>query len=192
MSWASPNKWSGPANWRYITNGLPKRETLWFMTMMVLPCFCSASGNEQQDGVLKWTKMRTCRNKSNRNKTIQKAWDLMLRVSLSTVHHFGASIFPLKVFPQNFCELRWDAEMRSRINSTGTKRSNQRVPDLSRAKGETLEHYALLNIVEHYALLNIIVQHCWTLKQFCAKAQWKHFCDSRQITQLRNETLSLC
>ena len=134
-------------HWRYITNGFPKRETLWFRTTMVLPCFCSTSGNEQQDGVLKWTKMRRCGNKFNRNKTIQKAWDLMLRVSLSTVHHFGASIFPLKLFPQNFCELRWDAEMRSRINSTGTKRSNQRVPDLNRAKGETLEHYALLNII---------------------------------------------
>ena len=143
---------------RYITNGFPKRETLWFRTMMVLPCFCSTSGNEQQDGVLKWTKMRRCGNKFHRNKTIQKAWDLMLRVSLSTVHHFGASIFPLKVFPQNFCELRWDAEMRSRINSTGTKRSNQRVPDLCRAKGETLEHPWTLFTVEHRWTLNRFVQ----------------------------------
>ena len=88
-------------HWKYITNGFPKRETLWFRTMMVLPCFCSTSGNEQQDGVLKWTKKRRCGNKFHQNKTIQKTWDLRLRANLSTVQctpfwckHISPETFP--------------------------------------------------------------------------------------------------
>ena len=146
-------------HWRYITNGLPKRETLWFRTMMVLPRFCSTSGYEQQDGVLKWgdAEINPTETKQSRKREISGyEWTYQLYSVQCTpfwCKHISPETFPPELLR---VKMRCGDEVENKFHWNKAFQ-----PERSRSQsGKGWNPWTLCTVGNCWTPLNIM--HCWT------------------------------